>query len=185
VALQALGGPALLQVASRDQRTMRVLAVAEDGTVERICEDTDPAWVNVVIGTPAWTAGGQLVRVIARDGAYRLMIGGWLGTLVGIAVFLFFSHRIPGGQAFPAYIVAIGVALMCIGLMGRRGYVKAGAISPGLIVLGIGVVEVLLAANLLPSGFLPFVLSFWFPGIGLVLAGLFYLAITGMRSERR
>ena len=69
------GGPALLQVASRDQRTMRVLAVAEDGTVERICEDTDPDWVDVVGGTPAWTPGGELVRVVARDGAYRLMIG--------------------------------------------------------------------------------------------------------------
>jgi dipeptidyl-peptidase-4 len=56
------GGPALLQVASRDQRTMRVLAVAEDGTVERICEDTDPDWVDVVVGTPAWTPGGELVR---------------------------------------------------------------------------------------------------------------------------
>ncbi len=69
------GGPALLQVASRDQRTMRVLAVAEDGTVERICEDTDPDWVDVIVGTPAWTPGGDLVRVVARDGAYRLMIG--------------------------------------------------------------------------------------------------------------
>jgi dipeptidyl-peptidase 4 len=69
------GGPALLQVASRDQRTMWVLAVAEDGTVERICEDTDPDWVDVVVGTPAWTPGGDLVRVVARDGAYRLMIG--------------------------------------------------------------------------------------------------------------
>ena len=69
------GGPALLQVASRDQRTMRVLAVAEDGTVERICEDTDPDWVDVVVGTPAWTPRGELVRVVARDGAYRLMIG--------------------------------------------------------------------------------------------------------------
>ncbi|HKO26572.1 MAG TPA: DPP IV N-terminal domain-containing protein, partial [Solirubrobacteraceae bacterium] len=69
------GGPALLQVASRDQRTMRVLAVAEDGTVEQVCEDIDPDWVDVVVGTPAWTPGGDLVRVVARDGAYRLMIG--------------------------------------------------------------------------------------------------------------
>jgi dipeptidyl-peptidase 4 len=69
------GGPALLQVASRDQRTMRVLAVAEDGTAERICEDTDPDWVDVIVGTPAWTRSGKLVRVVARDGAYRLMIG--------------------------------------------------------------------------------------------------------------
>jgi dipeptidyl-peptidase-4 len=69
------GGPALLRVASRDQRTMRVLAVGEGGTTERLCEDTDPDWVDVVVGTPAWTSGGELVRVVARDGAYRLMIG--------------------------------------------------------------------------------------------------------------
>jgi len=69
------GGPALLQVASRDQRTMRVLAVAEDGAVATICEDTDPDWVDVVVGTPAWTPGGELVRVVVRDGAYRLMVG--------------------------------------------------------------------------------------------------------------
>lgn len=80
------GGPALLQVASRDQRTMRVLAVAEDGTVAPICEDTDPDWVDVVVGTPAWTPGGELVRVVARDGAYRLMIGENLVTPVSLNV---------------------------------------------------------------------------------------------------
>jgi len=69
------GGPALLRVCSRDQRTMRVLSVADDGKTETVCEDTDPDWVNVVAGTPAWTQDGRLVRVIARDGAYRLMIG--------------------------------------------------------------------------------------------------------------
>jgi dipeptidyl-peptidase-4 len=67
-------GPALLRVCSRDQRTMRVLTVSEDGKTETICEDTDPRWVDVVPGTPAWTDAGQLVREIARDGAYRLMI---------------------------------------------------------------------------------------------------------------
>jgi dipeptidyl-peptidase-4 len=80
------GGPALLQVASRDQRTMRVLAVAEDATVERLSEDTDPDWVDVVVGTPAWTPGGELVRVMARDGAYRLMIGADPVTPVGLNV---------------------------------------------------------------------------------------------------
>jgi dipeptidyl-peptidase 4 len=80
------GGPALLQVASRDQRTMRVLAVAEDGTAERICEDVDAAWVDVVVGTPAWTPSGELVRVVARDGAYRLMIGEDPVTPVGLNV---------------------------------------------------------------------------------------------------
>jgi dipeptidyl-peptidase-4 len=80
------GGPALLQVASRDQRTMRVLAVADDGATSRICEDTDPDWVDVVIGCPAWTPGGQLVRVVARDGAYRLMLGDDPATPVGLNV---------------------------------------------------------------------------------------------------
>jgi len=68
------GGPALLRVCSRDQRTMRVLAVADDGKTETICEDTDPDWVDVIVGTPAWTTDGRLVRVTARDGAYRLII---------------------------------------------------------------------------------------------------------------
>jgi dipeptidyl-peptidase 4 len=80
------GGPALLQVASRDQRTMRVLAVAGDGMVELICEDTDPDWVDVIVGTPAWTRGGALVRVVARDGSYRLMIGEEPVTPVGLNV---------------------------------------------------------------------------------------------------
>jgi dipeptidyl-peptidase 4 len=80
------GGPALLQVTARDQRTMQVLAVADDGAARRICEDTDPDWVDVVIGTPAWTPGGELVRVVARDGAYRLMIGDDPVTPVGLNV---------------------------------------------------------------------------------------------------
>ncbi len=80
------GGPALLQVASRDQRTMRVLAVADDGTTEQVREDTDPDWVDVVVGTPAWTPGGELVRVVARDGAYRLMVGDDPVTPVGLNV---------------------------------------------------------------------------------------------------
>lgn len=121
--------------------------------------------------------GGLLIAGLLNP--YRLMIGGWLGTLVGLAVFLFFNHNIPGSQVFPAYIVAIGAGLIGIGIMGRCGYVKAGAISPGLIVLGIGIVEVLLIANALPSGFLPFVLSLWFPGIAFVLLGLRYLATSG------
>jgi dipeptidyl-peptidase 4 len=68
-------GPALLQVQTRDQRTMHVLAVAADGSTAELATDTDPAWVDIVPGTPAWTADGGLVRVVARDGAYRLMIG--------------------------------------------------------------------------------------------------------------
>ncbi len=76
-------GPALLQVQTRDQRTMRILAVAGDGSTSPLATDTDQAWVDIVPGTPAWTADGSLVRVVARDGAYRLMIGDRPATPAG------------------------------------------------------------------------------------------------------
>jgi dipeptidyl-peptidase 4 len=76
-------GPALLQVQTRDQQTMHTLAVAGDGTTSVLATDTDPAWVDIVPGTPAWTAGGELVRVVAAAGAYRLMIGDRPATPAG------------------------------------------------------------------------------------------------------
>jgi len=76
-------GPALLQVQTRDQQEMRVLTVAGDGSTATAATDTDPDWVDIVPGTPAWTADGRLVRVVARDGAYRLMIGDQPATPAG------------------------------------------------------------------------------------------------------
>ncbi|MEU1122895.1 prolyl oligopeptidase family serine peptidase [Streptomyces sp. NPDC005899] len=67
-------GPALLQVQSRDQRILRVLSVADDGTTEVRAEEIDAHWVSVVPGAPAWTTDGRLARVAARRGAYRLLI---------------------------------------------------------------------------------------------------------------
>jgi dipeptidyl-peptidase-4 len=80
------GGPALLQVVSRDQRTLRVLAVSADGATEVICEDTDPDWVDVVPGSPAWTPCGQLIRVRAHDGGYRVFVGDKPVTPAGLNV---------------------------------------------------------------------------------------------------
>ncbi|HEX3648589.1 MAG TPA: prolyl oligopeptidase family serine peptidase [Pseudonocardiaceae bacterium] len=71
------GGPPLLAVQTRDQRRMVVLAVdpATGGTDVRQ-ELTDPHWVDIVAGAPAWTPTGRLVTVAARDGAYRLLLDG-------------------------------------------------------------------------------------------------------------
>lgn len=121
---------------------------------------------------------GAGVFIAALVNPYRLMIAGWLVLLLGIAVFLFFSGRISGAQAFPAYIVAIGLALLGIAIMGRRGYVKAGAISPGLIVLLVGIIEVLLVANRTPANFVPFMLSLWLPAFGLLVLGVIYLVVS-------
>jgi len=115
------------------------------------------------------------MAIAALLNPYRLVIASWLTTLLGIAVFLFFSHRIPGGQVFPAYIIAMGVALIGIALMGRRGYIKAGAITPGIIVLLVGIIEALLLAGRTPNNFVPFMLSLWLPGIGLCVLGLLYV----------
>ncbi|HKN97126.1 MAG TPA: prolyl oligopeptidase family serine peptidase [Pseudonocardiaceae bacterium] len=71
------GGPPLLAVQTRDQRRMVVLTV--DPATGATCvrqELTDPHWVDIVSGAPAWTPNGRLVTVAARDGAYRLLLDG-------------------------------------------------------------------------------------------------------------
>jgi hypothetical protein len=134
-----------------------------------------PSTVTYPIGLLVFGAG---IFIAALVNPYRLMIAGWLLLLLGIAVFLFFSGHISGAQVFPAYIVAMGLALLGIALMGRRGYIKAGAVTPGLIVLLVGIVEALLVANRTPSNFLPFMLSLWLPAIGLLVLGLVYLVVS-------
>lgn len=134
-----------------------------------------PSTVTYPIGMLVLGAG---IFIAALVNPYRLMAAGWLVLLLGIAVFLFFSGHISGGQVFPVYIVAIGLALLGIALMGRRGYIKAGAVTPGIIVLIVGIVEVLLVANRTPSNFVPFMLSLWLPAIGLLVLGAIYLVVS-------
>lgn len=134
-----------------------------------------PSTTTYPIGVLVLGAG---IFIAALVNPYRLMIAGWLTLLLGIAVFLFFGGHISGAQAFPAYIVAIGLALLGIAVMGKRGYVKAGAVSPGLIVLLVGIIEVLLVAGRTPSNFVPFMLSLWLPALGLLVLGLIYLVVS-------
>ncbi|HWC80726.1 MAG TPA: prolyl oligopeptidase family serine peptidase [Pseudonocardiaceae bacterium] len=71
------GGPPIIGVQSRDQRTMTVLSIDPQTGATRVEQElTDPQWVDIVPGAPAWTADGALVTVAARDGAYRLLVGG-------------------------------------------------------------------------------------------------------------
>lgn len=134
-----------------------------------------PSTTTYPIGVLVLGAG---IFIAALVNPYRLIIAGWLTLLLGFAVFLFFGGHISGAQAFPAYIVAIGLALLGIAVMGRRGYVKVGAISPGLIVLLVGIIEVLLVAGRTPSNFVPFMLSLWLPALGLLVLGLIYLVVS-------
>jgi dipeptidyl-peptidase-4 len=68
-------GP-LVVVQSRDQRTMRLLSVdAATGRAEVLRQDTDPRWLDIVPGVPAWTADGRLVWTADRDDTRRLLVG--------------------------------------------------------------------------------------------------------------
>ena len=79
-------GP-LLSVQSRDQRTLRVLA-AEPGTgaTRLLHEQRDPAWVELIAGTPARTAAGALVHTADDGGTRRLTVGGTPVTPGGLQI---------------------------------------------------------------------------------------------------
>ena len=93
-----------------------------------------------------------------------------------------FRHTIPDSQVLTAHLLAIGLGLLGIAWMARRGYVGAGALTPGLFVVGVGVIEYLQAVHLMPSTVVPFALSLWLPGFGLFALGLVSLAASGRTS---
>ena len=65
----------LVVVQSRDQRTMRVLAVdAGTGQTQVVREDTDPRWLEIVPGVPAWTGDGRLVWTADTEDTRRLLV---------------------------------------------------------------------------------------------------------------
>ncbi len=123
---------------------------------------------------------GLGMLVAAALNPHRLVIGGILTTLIGMAVFLSFKPVIPvlRGQDLVTFLLAIGLAELAIALMTRRGYIGAGAVTPGLIVVAVAIIELLLAEHLTPGNFVPFMLSLWLPGIGLLLLGLIYGAVS-------
>ncbi|MDQ6873909.1 MAG: prolyl oligopeptidase family serine peptidase, partial [Actinomycetota bacterium] len=79
------GGPPLIAVMSRDQRTVRVLAVNPDsGATSMLREDSDECWVEIVPGVPAWGPGSRLVWTVDREGGRRLMVDGDVVTPAGL-----------------------------------------------------------------------------------------------------
>jgi dipeptidyl-peptidase-4 len=67
-------GP-LVVVQSRDQRAMRILHVdAASGQTRVLHEDTDPVWLEIVPGVPAWTADGRIVWTRDEQDTRRLVL---------------------------------------------------------------------------------------------------------------
>lgn len=112
---------------------------------------------------------------------YRLMMAGILTTLIGIAIFFAFKPIIPDGGSI--LYLAIGLGLIGIAVAGRRGYVGAGAFTPGIIVIIAGLVEYGPTTHFFPKGFIPFILSLWFPGLGLVVLGVIYFLLSSRERE--
>jgi dipeptidyl-peptidase 4 len=70
------GHDPLVVVQSRDQRTMRILRVQGDsGQASVLREDTDPHWLEIVPGVPAWTADGRIVWTRDEQDTRRLVLG--------------------------------------------------------------------------------------------------------------
>src|SRR5262245_37434036 len=66
----------------------------------------------------------------------RLAIAGVFFTLVGASIFLAYQPLLPYDNAL--VVIAIGAAWLIIAYLSRRGYVGAGAVTPGLLVLLVG-----------------------------------------------
>lgn len=123
---------------------------------------------------------GMLIATLFNPG--RLVIASCLTTAIGIAVFFTFTGQLPGNLVFPVYILALGIGLLAIAFADRRGYVGRGALSPAIIIMGVGIIEILLAKHLTPAGFVPFMLSLWLPGLGLLVLGIIYF-LTNLRLK--
>ena len=81
------GHDPLVLVQSRDQRTMRLLAVDPGtGRAEVLREDTDPRWLEIVPGVPAWTGDGRLVWTRDEGDTRRLLVGADPVTPPGLQV---------------------------------------------------------------------------------------------------
>jgi dipeptidyl-peptidase 4 len=73
--LWAEGAPLTIEVQSRDQRTLQVLEVADDGSTTLVRQEKDDAWVDLVPGSPQRLTDGRLVRTADSEDARRLYVG--------------------------------------------------------------------------------------------------------------
>jgi dipeptidyl-peptidase 4 len=68
------GAPLTLAVQSRDQRTLQVLEVDDDGSTSVVHEDHDEAWIDLVPGSPQRLNDGRLVCTADAEDARRLFV---------------------------------------------------------------------------------------------------------------
>ena len=102
----------------------------------------------------------------------RLAIAGVIYTLVGAVIFDAFKPIIPYDNGLA--VIAVGLALLAIAFLARRGYVGTGAVSPSILILIVGILLYPPTGRTASRFLAPFILSLWFPGILLLLLGSIY-----------
>jgi len=81
------GEPLSLLVQARDQGRWSLLeADPATGATRSILDQSDPRWLEVVSGIPAWTSDGQLVFTREEEDTRRLTVGGDAVTPAGLHV---------------------------------------------------------------------------------------------------
>ncbi|MFI5099670.1 MAG: DPP IV N-terminal domain-containing protein, partial [Actinomycetes bacterium] len=104
-------GPPLLQVLSRRQDRALVLSVdPASGQTTVVRELSDPAWVDVVPGTPAWAAGGALVTVEVVEDRYALCLDGRPVSPDGVQVR---RVQVAGGRVVTHCTRGLGEDVVC------------------------------------------------------------------------
>ena len=104
-------GPPLLQVLSRRQDRALVLSVdPASGQTTVVRELSDPAWVDVVPGTPAWAAGGALVTVEVVEDRYALCLDGRPVSPDGVQVR---RVQVAGGRVLTHCTRGLGEDVVC------------------------------------------------------------------------
>ncbi|MCT2594024.1 alpha/beta fold hydrolase [Streptomyces sp. N2-109] len=136
-------GP-LAAVQSRDQRTLRVLAVdTADGSTRILHEQRDRDWVELLPGTPCRTASGALVHPVESEDTRRLRVGDETVTPAGLQVtgvlgtagedVLFTGVDDPVEEHVWRYSPASG----CVRLSGRPGKHEAASGGPTTVLDGL------------------------------------------------
>ncbi|WP_329567297.1 S9 family peptidase [Kitasatospora sp. NBC_01266] len=70
------GGPPLLLVQARDQRSQLLLTVDPvTGATSELLTERDPHWLELFTGVPAWTPDGRLLRISDEPGHRALFAG--------------------------------------------------------------------------------------------------------------
>jgi dipeptidyl-peptidase 4 len=81
------GSPPTLVLLARDQHLAEIRTVdPASGETSLVHAGTDPAWVELIPGTPRWLPDGRLLRSAPSDDSYRLFAGANPCTPAGLQV---------------------------------------------------------------------------------------------------